>query len=79
MSDQYTPTTEQVETLVRSVFVQGVMTGEFDESQLTHGMECFARWLASVKAGAWDAAIAEAAEQGTIQIPENPYREQETP
>lgn len=48
------------------------------------GLDCphaltFDRWLATVKAGAWDAAIAEAAEQGTIQIPENPYREQETP
>ena len=35
----------------------------------------FLRTLNEVKAEAWDVAIAEAMEQGTIQVPPNPYRE----
>lgn len=35
------------------------------------------RTEADVKAEAWDEAIEEAMEQGTIQVPDNPYREKE--
>ena len=34
------------------------------------------RFIAHIKAEAWDEAIAEAMEQGTIQVPPNPYREE---
>lgn len=37
----------------------------------------FERWLQQVKAEVWDEALSEAAEQGTIQIPDNPYRERQ--
>src|SRR5690625_4747123 len=67
MSDQHTLPTGHVRHVATERFADRITGPEFDA------------WLASVKAEAWDAAIAEAAEQGTIQIPENPYREQETP
>ena len=35
----------------------------------------FDDWLRQVRWAAWEAAIDETAEQGTIQIPDNPYKE----
>lgn len=32
-------------------------------------------WLVDVKAAVWDEACAAVAEQGTVQIPDNPYRD----
>ena len=72
MSD-YVPTTEEV----RMAYV-GAKFSPFRKTDAADRAE-FERWLASVKAAAWDEAIGEAAEQGTIQIPTNPYRDKETP
>ena len=56
---------------VREMFTDEVMNPEIEGKR-------FDRWLASevhkAKAEAWDEAIGEASEQGTIQVPDNPYR-----
>jgi len=46
------------------------------EGRISGPAKEFERWLAEVKAEAWEEALSEAAEQGTIQIPDNPYREE---
>lgn len=72
MSDDYTPETEEV----RETYADATCI-DLDDPAHAHGCPQdaeFDRWLASVKADAWDEAIGEAAEQGTIQIPTNPYR-----
>ena len=75
MSDQYTPTTGQVRFayIDRKGFIRQAFGSEADDDQAASTE--FDRWLASVKAAAWDEAISEAAEQGTIQTPPNPYKE----
>lgn len=37
----------------------------------------FDRWLNQVKAEAWEECAAKIEMQGTVQIPDNPYKEQE--
>ncbi|HLS03087.1 MAG TPA: hypothetical protein VK054_14115 [Beutenbergiaceae bacterium] len=85
MSDQYVPTTEQV----RDGYVKQ-MTHWTSPRQESKWQTEFERWLASVKAAAWqEGALWAAAECGVIEPdcpPEqwltpgdNPYREQETP
>ena len=36
----------------------------------------FDRWLEQVKAEVWDECCDETMEQGTVQIPDNPYRKE---
>ena len=76
MSDQYTPSTEEV-------------LAHWDRSHTEVGAAALRRWLATVKAEAWDEAV-EVLDQLHGDLPGldhivqdlgdiNPYREQETP
>ena len=63
----YTPTTEEV----RHAILYVVERLEYQGHPLPGGVEGFDRWLASVKAEAWD----EACDHLEIECDHNPYRE----
>ena len=71
MSDQYTPTTEEVQ---EAASVDGAIGID---------PEAFNRWLASVKAEAWeqgaDSAYYDPEIRGQVNYPDNPYRETGAP
>lgn len=79
MSD-YTPTTEEVrEVFCTPITLSQTLSEEFHWE--VSGQ--FDRWLASVKAEAWDegaeSAYYDPEIRDQVNYPDNPYREQETP
>ena len=69
--NDYVPTTTQVRDFWASDGQAQPAAKSYDyETSATE----FDRWLNEERARIWDEAINEASEQGTIQIPDNPYR-----
>ena len=77
---KYTPTTSEVRAAYVWTYTRNFDTYQVGRplaSEQKHYGDEFDRWLNQVKAEAWEECANEIEKQGTVQIPDNPYEEQE--
>lgn len=83
MTTNHTPTTEEVREFVESTYQAAICRGEVPADLKRTGLAAFDRWLATVKAGAWDEGADRVWNRDGF-LPysirrHNPYRTKETP
>lgn len=77
---KYTPTTDEVRAAYVWTYTRNFDTyqvGRTLASEQKHYGDEFDRWIDQVKAEAWEECATEIEKQGTVQLPDNPYKEQE--